>query len=386
MSRQKLSSIMAAFSTASRLDAVNIGLMLVSCAVAFLVPFELFLFSYAVLGPLHYLTEISWLHDKNYYTKSRWDAMVLLIIGLVLTLTYFNGIYGLGFDLPDSTFANLVYVAFFGALVMVFVKNRFYRIAGLVLIALSYGLSKHFAVFLTVFLPTLIHVYVFTGLFMLYGALKSKSKLGLISVAVLIICPILLFTLFPDFKPFGPTTYGRDAYIGLIPGNDERGPVPVGFIGLNQQTLGMFFGMGPQDGTAGFEYWLDAVFSSKAGILLMRFIAFAYTYHYLNWFSKTRIIQWHKVSKARFAIVLLFWVASLGVYFYNYALGLQWLFFLSFLHVLLEFPLNYVSIAGIGQAIRSAFSGGGKGGTPIPAGAATPVPKKGAQPQRAAAR
>ena len=376
---------MAALSPAHRLDAVNIGLMLLSCAVAFLVPFELFLFSYAVLGPLHYLTEISWLHDKNYYTKSRWDALILLLIGLALTLSYFNGIYGLGFDLPDTTFANLTYIAFFGALVMVFVKNKFYKIAGLVLIALSYGLSKHFAVFLTVFLPTLIHVYIFTGLFMLYGALKSKSRMGLISVGVLILCPILLFTLFPDFKPFGPTTYGRDAYIGMIPGNDERGPLPVGFIGLNQQTLSMFFGMGAGDaGTVGFEYWLSAVFSSKAGILLMRFIAFAYTYHYLNWFSKTRIIQWHKVPKVRFAIVLGFWVASLAVYFYNYALGLQWLFFLSFLHVLLEFPLNYVSIAGIGQAVRDAVSGGNKNGTPMTAGTAKTPAGRGAQ--RAIAR
>ena len=42
-----------------RLNYVNIGLMLLSCLVAFFVPFELFLFSYAVLGPAHYLTEIS---------------------------------------------------------------------------------------------------------------------------------------------------------------------------------------------------------------------------------------------------------------------------------------------------------------------------------------
>jgi hypothetical protein len=43
------------------------------------------------------------------------------------------------------------------------------------------------------------------------------------------------------------------------------------------------------------------------------------------------------------------WAASLFLYGYNYALGLQWLFFLSFSHVLLEFPLNFISIAGIGK-------------------------------------
>jgi hypothetical protein len=33
----------------------------------------------------------------------------------------------------------------------------------------------------------------------------------------------------------------------------------------------------------------------------LRFIAFAYTYHYLNWFSKTDIIRWHVVSQRRIA-------------------------------------------------------------------------------------
>src|SRR5581483_4474599 len=47
-----------------RLNALNLGLMLVSAAVAWVTPFEVLLLSYAVLGPLHYLTEISWLHDR----------------------------------------------------------------------------------------------------------------------------------------------------------------------------------------------------------------------------------------------------------------------------------------------------------------------------------
>jgi len=84
----------------------------------------------------------------------------------------------------------------------------------------------------------------------------------------------------------------------------------------------------------------------------MRFIAFAYTYHYLNWFSKTRVIQWHKVPKMRFALVVLIWLISVGLYMYEYIVGLQWLLFLSFMHVLLELPLNFVSIIGIGNHIK----------------------------------
>ena len=40
------------------------------------------------------------------------------------------------------------------------------------------------------------------------------------------------------------------------------------------------------------------------GIGVMRLIAFAYQYHYLNWFSKTSIIKWHEVTRARAATIL----------------------------------------------------------------------------------
>ena len=32
---------------------------------------------------------------------------------------------------------------------------------------------------------------------------------------------------------------------------------------------------------------------------VMRFIAFAYTYHYLNWFTKTRVIGWADILRRR---------------------------------------------------------------------------------------
>lgn len=336
-------------SATEKIDLVNIGLMVISCAVAFVIPFELFLFSYAILGPLHYLTEISWLHDHQYYTKGKYDALVLLIIGFLVTISFFNGINQWDMALPENFAVYLAFIAFFGSLIFVLVKNPFYRIAGIVLVAVSSlivlasSASAFFIMFLSVFLPTLIHVYVFTGLFMLYGALKSKSRLGIFSVVFLVLCAVLLFTLFPNFQP-GVTEYGRNAYVG-----GERG---IGFFGLHVTTLNNFFGVpSPQQGDA-MSYWMNAVFSSKAGILLMRFIAFAYTYHYLNWFSKTKVIQWHKVPKGRFALVILFWLISIGLYISNYALGLQWLFFLSYLHVLLEFPLNYTSVIGIGRQIQ----------------------------------
>ena len=338
---------MTKLSATERLDAVNIGLMLLACCVAILIPFELFLFSYAILGPLHYLTEISWLHDRKYYTKGKYDALFLLIIGLLVTLSFFNSVHGLEMDLPRNFSTQLAWIALLSSLVFVLVKNNFYRIAGIVLIIISSQISTHFWLFLSVFLPTLVHVYLFTGLFMLYGALKSKSRLGVLAVAVLALCPVLLFHILPDKVFFHVTDYGRSAYIG-----GEKG---VGFFSMHIQSLISFFNYNPEGKT--MNYWLDTVFNSRTGILLARFIAFAYTYHYLNWFSKTRVIQWHKVPKSRFAVVIVFWIISISLYISNYTLGLQWLFFLSYLHVLLEFPLNYTSVIGIGRSLRERLSG-----------------------------
>lgn len=336
---------MTKLSATERIDAVNIGLMLISCCVAIMMPFELFLFSYAILGPMHYLTEISWLHDRNYYTKGRYDALFLLIIGVLVSITFFNSVYRLEIDIPAQFNHQLAWVALLSSLVFVLVKNTFYRLAGIFLIIVTSQLSSHFWLFLSVFLPTLVHVYLFTGLFMLYGALKSKSRLGILSVVLLVLCPVLLFNIYPDTIFFPVTDYGRDAYIG-----GEQG---VGFFQMHIQSLVSFFGY-QKEGT-NMTYWLNEVFHSKTGILMARFIAFAYTYHYLNWFSKTRVIQWHKVPKARFAIVIVFWVVSISLYIYNYTMGLLWLFFLSYLHVLLELPLNYTSVIGIGKSLKERF-------------------------------
>ncbi|MEV8520916.1 hypothetical protein ABZR86_14055 [Dyella marensis] len=43
----------------ARLHNLNSALLLVTLALSIIAPFETLLVSYAVLGPLHYLTEIS---------------------------------------------------------------------------------------------------------------------------------------------------------------------------------------------------------------------------------------------------------------------------------------------------------------------------------------
>ena len=57
------------------------------------------------------------------------------------------------------------------------------------------------------------------------------------------------------------------------------------------------------------------IFTTQVGFVIMRFIAFAYTYHYLNWFSKTSVIKWHLVPKKTLFITLIIWLLSILIYF-----------------------------------------------------------------------
>lgn len=326
-----------AITATEKIDLINIGLMIISACVAMILPFELFLFVYAILGPLHYLTEISWLHDKKYFTKGKYDAVWLLVIGAILMLYFFKGAIGLTF--PKSFDANLMFVALLSALVFVTVKNPIYKIGGIIILVFASQVAQNFNYFFTVFIPTLIHVYVFTALFMLYGATKSKSRYGYLSVVVMVAIPLILYFVLPGKEVFAASGYAIKTYEPFK---------AVNLVWLH--TIDFT----PNPGSV--EGWNNLVFHSPKGIVLMRFIAFAYTYHYLNWFSKTRIIQWHKVPKMRFVLVIFVWLLSIGLYVYNYVVGFQWLLFLSFMHVLLELPLNFVSIMGIGNHFKKKFN------------------------------
>ncbi len=359
----------------TRINVVNIGLMIFSCIAAFIMPFEVFLFAYAVLGPLHYLTEISWLHDRQYFTKGKYDSIVLWFIGVIILLESIA--YKNHWNWPfDSSFGNkVIFLALTGSLLMIFVKNVYIKVFGLLFILfIANGIFKAddrdgLAFFIGALLPTLVHVFVFTGFFILFGALKSRSQSGLLSFLVFIICPILLFVLFKDKTFIEVTKYGQDSYKAGGEGFYDTNLsfltnlFHVDFPQLKDAAGNLLFyegADGNQIAAPDYSNAAQVVFHSQAGILLMRFIAFAYTYHYLNWFSKTEIIKWHKVPKIRFVAVIILWITSLILYAINYQLGLKWLYFLSFCHVLLEFPLNMVSITGIGKELWSLSKNGFK--------------------------
>lgn len=395
-----------------QIDGINIGLMFISLILAYILPFEVFLFSYAVLGPLHYLTEISWLHQRNYFVPNEkkniiWGFVILAAI-LTLFLTYSQMLSEVNSVLNDqtanksSTFYNVaqrisamklpvlkldttkfIVFLFGSAAILILFKKMWLKaifIIALLMLCLTWNMStscvscdskgngekvelcdyksdaqvvnfikakcadknndgyikpnedfnsgmkfRTYVMFFSAYLPTLIHVYIFTMLFMLFGALKSKSNMGLISVGILVTCGVLIFVVDPSFIQYTISDYAKRSY-------------DVSFLNLNQ-IIFSDFGLG--------EATSENIYNSRAGIKLGRFIAFAYTYHYLNWFSKTSIIQWHKMPMVNLIVVLALWGTSVGLYLADYQLGLMVLIYLSFIHVFLEFPLNWQSFVGI---------------------------------------
>jgi hypothetical protein len=297
-----------------RINYVNIALMLVSAALACVVPFELFLVSYAVLGPLHYLTQMSWLHDRGYFTTGRWDWIPLALLGVVAL----ESMYGHWLGWLGSPFA-----AFGLGVVVAFVGNTAVKVATLVAcILLTEPMRAIFParVFFGVLLTTVVHVYAFTGLFILAGSLKSRSRSGYASFAVFIACGLGLLFIRPE-TPLALSAYAR-------------------------QNLGPFEGL-----VVAMTHLVgDGTHADATVMAIGRFLGFAYTYHYLNWFSKTGIIRWHEIGTARMASIGVLWAVSVSLYLYDYETGLAALFFLSIVHVFLEFPLDartFVDVATV---------------------------------------
>ena len=168
---------------------------------------------------------------------------------------------------------------------------------------------------------------------MLYGVLKNKSTAGYLSVIALGIIAVLLFVIRAPELQYQVSSYVTKSYDLFYLLNKSL----IEFLGLQTEVTDTNV----------------LVYQTNAGFIIMRFIAFSYTYHYLNWFSKTSIIQWHKVPKNMLMITLVLWIVSVALYLVDYNIGLKALYFVSFLHVFLEFPLNIVSFQGIIKSFLS---------------------------------
>jgi len=354
---------MALALSVSQVNYLNICLMLLSAVLAYLFPFELFLFVYAVLGPLHYLTEISWLHDKNYYLPGKKDFLWWLGLSVLITALFLGWIP----LAPKGTIEFLTALAFLTALFFVILKGRGLRWAMVPLgtfLLFLFVRAPGFQVFFGIFLPTLIHVFIFTGMFILIGALKGRSFSGTASLAAFAIIACAFIFYHPAHAGYLASEYVRSSY-GYL---KENGTGSSPFIQINlyiAQAL-KFSGLGsvPRTGTEFVNGVNQFLYQDPTALALMSFIAFAYAYHYFNWFSKTSIIGWNEISRKRGTAILILWGASLVLYSFDFSIGLKWLFFLSFTHVLLEFPLNHLTFIGLLRESRlfPLSRGGAAGG------------------------
>jgi hypothetical protein len=327
------SGLFSKLTTNNGINNINIFLMLISLIAAYVLPFEVFLFSYAVLGPLHYLTEISWLEKKNYFIKSKSDIWIFVLMVVAITIGMFNA-----HSKINSFIASFLFSGFIYALVLLFTQKKGIKLMFVVLafmVSMIFSFNKYpdfpFLLF-AIWLPTIIHVYFFTGGFILFGALKSKSVSGMISLIVFILCAIVCFVYIPDNFGIAVTEYGKKAY---------------SFFKLLNISLYNTFGFGEMASND------DSLYYAPKALAIMRFIAFAYTYHYLNWFSKTTVIKWNEVSKQRMTVIIILWIVSVALYIFSYKIGFYALFLLSMLHVFFEFPLNHFTFIGIGKELRS---------------------------------
>jgi len=303
-------------------DLINIGLIALSLVLAFIAPFHLFLFAYAVLGPLHYLTEIHWLHRRKYFLPQQHWVVLLMILSV---LVFFTSFIFPEWALWGRTF---VYLAFMAALISLITKKPLPQLALLIaafLLGVYWQQATWYLIFFGVLLTTIVHVFIFTGSFMLYGAIKQKSTTGYLAVALLALAAGVCF-----LPLVSPSIFASEAI---------RESYQM-FKALNIELFRIL------------QLPFTDIFTSENGLAIMRFVAFAYTYHYLNWFSKTKVIGWGDIPKKHMIPIVVFWLIIVSLYAYDYRWGFLASLLLSIAHVFLGFPLNYKTFAGIIKSIR----------------------------------
>jgi len=334
------------------IDILNFFLIWLTLVLALSWPFQLFLFSYIVIGPWHYLTEINWLDKQKYFLRPKdsrvfvWSMVVLVLLltaGTLFpatgTLEWAKPMYNAVYGSPGNPVAqvvkwswSLMLIAFVTAAAWLFTDRWALRVPILVFCLLS---SLFFyrvpwaGILCGLLMPTIVHVFLFTILFMWYGTLRSRSGWGYFNLVSMVLA-VLVIAIYPVRTE---SLQLSDSVVQLT--------LASAFHQINYLINHWFGTMNDNKADLG----------SPAFFKVQSFIAFAYTYHYVNWFSKTSIIKWHQVEKKKFVFSAVLWVVSLALYEVDYRLGFAAVAVLSLLHVVLEFPLNFVSIRAIFSAL-----------------------------------
>lgn len=295
-------------------DAAHLGLMLAALGLAYLVPFELLLLAYVVLGPAHYATEISWLHDRKYFLPQRGIALALAAVAIVAAL------------IDNASWFGFVMWAAFLVCVLIAAATSPMQAVLFVIAAIgaTAALAMHGAslAVLGILLPTLIHVSLFTLVFMMLGAYRSGSRVQWVLVVLYVAAIVLILVMPPSAAMLVPSfaKAAEDYFANVAP------------------ALGRLLGIR--------DLRLDTRLTSL--------LAFVYTYHYLNWFIKAEVIHWNRMTRERLALVVAVSAASTALYFYDYAFGFTVLLAFSLAHIVLEFPLNSLALRQLGAAIGAS--------------------------------
>lgn len=290
-----------------RLDLAQIALMVVAGLLAWALPFGLVVLAYVLLGPAHYLTQLRWMHARGYGVGAQW------LLGVYAGLTLLALAVPFGWGVVPLALALGV------SLALVWAPAGKARAAALgVAVAAALGATAQWApdgaAWLALLVPTLVHVSLFTGIFLWRGAHTNRRPLGYVAVAIFVVVPIVLL-LVPPAQDQVPTFW--DGKIA------PWAPLAVLFEPLST-TPGL---------AAGYAV-----------------VSFAYLYHYLNWFSKTGLIGWHKgLRPGELWALVAAYLTAVGLYWVDLRLGFAMLLALSYLHVVAEFPLN---IRALGVAPR----------------------------------
>jgi hypothetical protein len=291
--------------------------LLVSGVAAAAAPLPVFLLAFVVLGPMHYLTEIVWLQKKSFYFSEgiiapKWYALIAAALAIAVALDRL---------IQHSIGVWVVWVLAVLAL-SAWIRNR-WAMASVALAALAVKLlTPGVANFFGAIVPSIVHVFVFTWFFMVSGALRARNNrlAHWVNPALLLAIPLLLLWL--------PVHYGTQSAVWLRMERISFAPLH----GYAAKHLGRFFAMRG-------DLLADPVIAA-----LFRVFAFTYLFHYLNWFGKAELLEWHRIPARSWAVIGTLYAAAIGLYAWNFEVGFLVVNFLSLLHVLLEFPLDLQAI------------------------------------------
>lgn len=306
--------------------------VLLAAAAALLRPVETFVAAFVVLGPLHYLTELAWLRRRGFFVDVPAGRGALVATGVVAAAlgVLSQGAAAVG---TRAELQVLAVTALGTAVVLAGLLTRGHARTGLGitttvvtcgLIGEAVGHSpwaEAAFVGIAVLLPTLVHVVLFTTLFMVHGWRAGRARHDLSTLLAYLAC-------------FALIGVARGAPAPALPGVAAAWDTMIGFLAVRLQDTATSWGVAPD----------------HAAVAVPRLLAFAYAHHFLNWFDKTERVGWHRLPTGTLLGIGLAWAGFVGAYAWDVETGLLLVLLPNLLHVVMELPLNWRTATGLALA------------------------------------